>query len=200
MPVRDASEISDLPPAFRARLDAQRRPADALGDMPAGMLAARTVPLSASQCMLPADAPLVAQCKPCARVHHDECERRLGIGPCACYVCHKNMIVADAERALASGDPRAVRDALQLTLILLAQRSNRDRARELQEPRPAGKCACGCGRTVIKLAMGTEKLYALPACRKKIQMRRYRARIKAGTVGPAPPQLPAPARGVPVNR
>jgi hypothetical protein len=92
-----------------------------------------------------------------------------------------------------------MRDMLQQTLILLAQRSNRDRARELQEPRPAGLCACGCGRTVVKLAVGTEKLYALPGCRKKVQMRRYRARIREGTVGSAPPQLPAPARGVFAN-
>ena len=191
MPVHDAYDISDLPPALRARQARELRPADALGELPAGIAVAA---VSSAPPQHEAKAvPLVAQCKPCARIRHRDCERKAGAGPCLCYQCWSRVIISKAEHALASPDARILAASLQECLILIAQRWARDRSREDAQPRPPVPCACGCGRMVEKTAStGTVKLYATKRCLKLMQMRRYRARIKAGTVGPMPPQLPAP--------
>jgi hypothetical protein len=174
MPVADSADVSDLPPALRAR-QARTRPADALGDLPRGAVAEAT-PATAPQ--PPNAAPLtIVRCYECAHVKHSKCARRLGTGPCLCYQCHSKTIIADTTRVLqASSDPRLLAAALQQTLILLAQRGARAR-RDNPEPPPARVCACGCGRSVVKTAgTGTRKLYATVRCKQKMQMRRYRAR------------------------
>jgi hypothetical protein len=178
VPVADSPDISDLPPALRPRATAP----DALADLPVGF----TVPHERRPAVQRAEpsAPVVVQCYHCARVRHSKCARTAGTGPCLCYQCHRRKIIAEAESALAERDYRRMAESLQLTLILLAQRVRRE-PRDNPEPYPPRPCACGCGRLVYSSPRGgARRKYARTSCREAASSRRYRARKRAGKVGP----------------
>ncbi len=108
----------------------------------------------------------VTRCDACRHVQHQRC---IGRQFCACLICYRRVIMADARARAAAGD--------RLMAEMLAINTQRtylaDKARKAVA-RYYGGCHCGCGEQVWGVSWGAPRRYVNATHARRAQYQRDR--------------------------